>query len=789
MSSITTRVTSGTGATVKGSPLTNTELDTNFINLNTDKYQSGASPTFGTITANTLNLTNALGTAYGGTGLTSFTANGVVYASSTSALATGSALQFVNGILSNDATATTTNSFLQARDNLGNNGVTLFKVGTASTYTIGNLSAAAGDSGVIMYSGSTHFGTVFSGATNLWSGNGKMQTLDNSGNTIWYSSSAEQMRLTSTGLGIGTSSPAQKLHISQSSSASPIFTQMTAGANSSYWGWNSVDSIWTFQANTGIDFYTGSSYVKRMTLDSSGNLGIGTSSPSAKLTVSGGQITVTNSGAVNPAINFAGNGSGASGFQIGQNYNAQTLFVYDNAANAQRLTLDSSGNLGIGTSSPATKLQVTTGATGVQALFSNGAGTPTIAIGATATTYNTQIGYNVTSEYGYIQAVAAAGVYDDIAINPLGGNVGIGTSSPGAKLQVNGGASPTRGIAGILSSSVTGTQLQFTQGGVDDWAIGQPAGTSAFAFWSGRATGSDGTERMRLDSTGNLGLGVTPSAWYANSKVFQFGNGGALEGRNNSALTAFSSNQYIDTSGNYKYIATDYATRYYQTSGQHIWQTAPSGTAGAAITFTQAMTLDASGRLGIGTSSPNAQLVVGGSGASGWVGGFRNTLQLRNSNSSGNQSNFLTFGSAGADSSCFILNDINADGTTVNQLNVQAGATGGVYLANGGSAWLVYSDERLKTALTPFKDALQKVCTLRTGTGRYLNDAKTVSRSFLIAQDVQKVLPEAVDVQPNEQKTLGLSYTDLIPLLTAAIQEQQALIESLTTRLAALEAK
>lgn len=47
-----------------------------------------------TLTANTLNLTNALGTTYGGTGLTSFTANGVVYASSTSALTTGSALVF-----------------------------------------------------------------------------------------------------------------------------------------------------------------------------------------------------------------------------------------------------------------------------------------------------------------------------------------------------------------------------------------------------------------------------------------------------------------------------------------------------------------------------------------------------------------------------------------------------------------------------------------------------------------------------------------------------------------------
>ena len=58
--------------------------------------QDSANLTFNgtTLTANTLNLTNALGTAYGGTGLTSFTANGVVYASSTSALTTGSALTF-----------------------------------------------------------------------------------------------------------------------------------------------------------------------------------------------------------------------------------------------------------------------------------------------------------------------------------------------------------------------------------------------------------------------------------------------------------------------------------------------------------------------------------------------------------------------------------------------------------------------------------------------------------------------------------------------------------------------
>ena len=95
----------------------------------------------------------------------------------------------------------------------------------------------------------------------------------------------------------------------------------------------------------------------------------------------------------------------------------------------QAMTLDASGNLGVGATSPSAKLHVTTGSTGVQALFSNSSGTPTVAIGNSTTTYNTQIGYNVSSEYGYIQAVAAAGVYDDIAINPNGGNLLVGTTS------------------------------------------------------------------------------------------------------------------------------------------------------------------------------------------------------------------------------------------------------------------------------------------------------------------------------------------------------------------------
>jgi hypothetical protein len=115
--------------------------------------------------------------------------------------------------------------------------------------------------------------------------------------------------------------------------------------------------------------------------------------------------------------------------------------------------------------------------------------------------------------------------------------------------------------------------------------------------------------------------------------------------------------------------------------------------------------------------------------------------------------------------------------------------TYGVYLANTGTSWISVSDERQKDIIEPIENALTKVNTLRAVIGKYKHDEEGVRRSFLIAQDVQAVFPEAVEVQKNEEALLGLSYTDTIPLLVAAIKEQQAIIETLTTRIEALEVK
>jgi len=114
-----------------------------------------------------------------------------------------------------------------------------------------------------------------------------------------------------------------------------------------------------------------------------------------------------------------------------------------------------------------------------------------------------------------------------------------------------------------------------------------------------------GAEAMRLDSAGNMGLGVTPSAW-SNYKAIQMGSGVGLASYTAGAIILnLGTNQYYNGT-NYVYVNTDFAASYQQTSGIHKWWTAPSGTAGNAITLTQAMTLNANGALALQGASTSA---------------------------------------------------------------------------------------------------------------------------------------------------------------------------------------
>jgi hypothetical protein len=123
-----------------------------------------------------------------------------------------------------------------------------------------------------------------------------------------------------------------------------------------------------------------------------------------------------------------------------------------------------------------------------------------------------------------------------------------------------------------------------------------------------------GSEKMRITDAGNVGIGVTPSAWGTNYKATQIGTAGVLYANTNANTVGLICNAY-GTNSSDNYITNGVATRYYQFSGNHYWDYAASGTAGNAVSFSTKMTLDASGLLGVGTSSPDALLHIAGNSA------------------------------------------------------------------------------------------------------------------------------------------------------------------------------
>jgi hypothetical protein len=119
-----------------------------------------------------------------------------------------------------------------------------------------------------------------------------------------------------------------------------------------------------------------------------------------------------------------------------------------------------------------------------------------------------------------------------------------------------------------------------------------------------------GAEAMRIDSSGNLGLGVTPSAWGSNFRALQVGQSGYLFSGTATTFMDIGSNAYFDGS-NYKYVVNGTAGQFVvNNAGKFEWLQAPSGTAGNNITFTTSMVLDSSGNVGIGTSSPQRKFDI-----------------------------------------------------------------------------------------------------------------------------------------------------------------------------------
>ena len=255
--------------------------------------------------------------------------------------------------------------------------------------------------------------------------------------------------------------------------------------------------------------------------------------------------------------------------------------------------------VGINNASPAQALDVagsvylSTNATYIYGKTSGGSATRAFGINAANDVYIGSIDQSISN----IRFNSGGG---DLAIlNSTGLGVGAGpglTGSSRRALTVN---APT-GQLSILELAVNSTTTGYLYSNATQTQL-VANGATFLAFET------NAVERMRIDTSGNVGIGVAPSAWSSLFKAIQINNRGAyISATSNSFSTApfvqFGNNGYYDsTNSRWQYVTANTASQYVQAASSHLWYTAASGSAGAEITdfATAKMTLDASGNLSL----------------------------------------------------------------------------------------------------------------------------------------------------------------------------------------------
>jgi hypothetical protein len=286
-------------------------------------------------------------------------------------------------------------------------------------------------------------------------------------------------------------------------------------------------------------------------------------------------------------------------------------------------------------------------------------------------------------------------------------------------------------------------------------------GAESYLFRVGTTSLSDA---MTLNSSGNVGVGVTPSAW-GTFKAIDLGTGSSISGA--SSTTALGFNNYWNGS-NYIYKLTAAAGDYRQTALGHAWYTAASGTAGNTISFTQAMTLDATGNLLVGTTTNTNTSRVFARGTGGAT-----TLAIQSS--TGDTAN-----------PSLLVGKFDNDSTTSQILvrftiNNNAGGSGQIN-ANGASqaAFGSFSDSRLKDNIVSLPSQLANILSLRPVEFDY-KDGSGHQTGF-VAQEMQKVYSDAVGEQNGFLTITGWSKTEA--RLVSAIKELAVKVQALEAKLA-----
>jgi hypothetical protein len=335
-----------------------------------------------------------------------------------------------------------------------------------------------------------------------------------------------------------------------------------------------------------------------------------------------------------------------------------------------------------------------------------------------------------------------------------------------------------------------------------------------------------GVDRVTVDAAGNAGLGVVPSANMVGQGLnIRNGFFGSLGGPNTHvylSANAVPTGNVDEGLTTWVYKNSAEAARFDSREGRFRWLTAPSGTAGAPITFTQAMTLTQGGNL-----------LVGGTTDTGTRARFESTNKqlgltytgIATYNLTTDVSGNLTIDKDGAERARitsggeFLVgttttrarmtvesnslltavpydsNDTRNDTTSSASFHFRRLGTlvGNISTTQTATSFNTSSDYRLKENVQPIRNALKKVSSLKPCTYKWKADGS--DGEGFIAHELAEVCPQAVtgqkDAVDSDGKPIyqGIDVSFLVGTLTAAIQELSAQNTALTDRIAALESK
>jgi hypothetical protein len=511
-------------------------------------------------------------------------------------------------------------------------------------------------------------------------------------------------------------------------------------------------------------------------------------------------------------------------------------------------------------------------------LTSNGASAPTWEANANGLAIVDDTTTNATRYLTFTSAttgnITTANVSSTkLAFNPSTGSLGIGTTNPSAKLQST--VNSATQINNIIENSVS-----YLNYGV--------FGTGENYIYSGSAhpllIGTNNTERMRITSTGDVGIGTSSPG----EKLEVNGNirMSAVPGTNTNAALPVLFQTAAGTIDGGSSLTFNPGGDVLSVNGFAITSSTVSG-AGSLATFTcangagqydfraaddslrfiagssEAMRINSSGNVGIGTSSPSSKLDVFNATATEVISRSSTTSSYANfivdvNNGTSQRMQMVSFGSTASDnllgiarannsflaksggllavgtrdSNALVLSTdetermrITASGnlemassagivqTATNQ-TIRMPSTGGigyvgninsatvfqiaydstsagVQLSSGATSWGTFSDSRLKNITGTYTNALADISQLQPVKFTWKADEDNKPQVGVIAQSITAVVPEAVESSTIEmegtEEYLTVRYTELIPLMIASIQELKATVDAQAARIAALE--